>query len=99
MDGARDMNWYVDKKRLRLAALIAASLLACAPAHAQEAAPNEAGRVDHDTVSKANEDDIAKESENPIGNLTVLPLGGYYNVVTPQYGARWQLQSVVAVIF
>ena len=26
-------------------------------------------------------------------------IGGYYNVVTPQYGARWQLQSVVAVIF
>jgi len=26
-------------------------------------------------------------------------VGGYYNVVTPQYGARWQLQSVAAVIF
>ena len=28
-----------------------------------------------------------------------LSFGGYYNVVTPQYGARWQLQSVAAVIF
>jgi hypothetical protein len=34
------------------------------------------------------------------GKLPVkLSFGGYYNVVTPQYGARWQLQSVVAVIF
>jgi hypothetical protein len=34
------------------------------------------------------------------GKLPVkLSLGAYYNVVTPQYGARWQRQSVVAVIF
>ena len=34
------------------------------------------------------------------GKLPVkLSFGGYYNVVTPQYGARWQLQSVLAVIF
>ena len=34
------------------------------------------------------------------GKLPVkLSFGGYYNVVTPQYGARWQLQSVAAVIF
>jgi hypothetical protein len=34
------------------------------------------------------------------GKLPVkLSIGGYYNVVTPQYGAKWQLQSVVAVIF
>ncbi len=26
-------------------------------------------------------------------------VGGYYNVVTPQYGARWQLRTQVAVIF
>jgi hypothetical protein len=34
------------------------------------------------------------------GKLPVkLSFGGYYNVVTSQDGARWQLQSVVAVIF
>ena len=34
------------------------------------------------------------------GKLPVkFSLGGYYNVVTPQYGARWQLESTVAVIF
>jgi len=34
------------------------------------------------------------------GKLPVkFSLGGYYNVVTPQYGAKWQIQSVVAVIF
>ena len=34
------------------------------------------------------------------GKLPVkLSLGGYYNVVTPQYGAKWTIQSVVAVIF
>ena len=34
------------------------------------------------------------------GKLPVkFSIGGYYNVVTPEYGARWQLQSVVAVIF
>ncbi len=34
------------------------------------------------------------------GKLPVkLSLGGYYNVVAPQYGARWTIQSVVAVIF
>jgi hypothetical protein len=35
-----------------------------------------------------------------MAELTVkLSFGGYYNVVTPQYGATLQLQSVVAVIF
>ena len=34
------------------------------------------------------------------GKLPVkLSLGGYYNVVTPQYGAKWTIQSAVAVIF
>jgi len=34
------------------------------------------------------------------GKLPVkLSFGGYYNVVTPQYGARWQIYSTVAVIF
>ncbi len=34
------------------------------------------------------------------GKLPVkLSLGGYYNIVTPQYGAKWTIQSVVAVIF
>jgi hypothetical protein len=34
------------------------------------------------------------------GKLPVkLSIGGYYNVVTPQYGAKWQLQSVFAAIF
>ncbi len=34
------------------------------------------------------------------GKLPVkFSLGAYYNVVTPQYGAKWQIQSVVAVIF
>ena len=34
------------------------------------------------------------------GELPVkLSIGGYYNVVTPQYGAKWTLQTVVAVIF
>ena len=34
------------------------------------------------------------------GKLPVkLSLGAYYNVVTPQYGARWQIYSTVAVIF
>jgi len=28
-----------------------------------------------------------------------LAIGGYYNTVTPQYGARWQLRARVAVIF
>ena len=31
--------------------------------------------------------------------LSPEPGGGYYNAVTPQYGARWQLLSEVAVIF
>ena len=34
------------------------------------------------------------------GKLPVkFSFGGHYNVVTPQYAVRWQLQSVVAVIF
>ena len=34
------------------------------------------------------------------GKLPVkVEIGGYYNVVTPQYGARWQLLTQVAVIF
>ena len=71
------------------AALTTACLLACAPAHSQQAAPDEAGRVDHDTVSKAAEDDIARELENPIGNLTVLPFENYTNFgVGPNKGLQ-----------
>ena len=34
------------------------------------------------------------------GKLPVkLEAGAYYNVVTPQFGARWQLLTQVAVIF
>jgi len=34
------------------------------------------------------------------GKLPVkIEIGGYYNVVTPQFGARWQLLTEVAVIF
>jgi hypothetical protein len=34
------------------------------------------------------------------GKLPVkFSLGGYYNVVTPQHGARWTTESIVAVIF
>jgi hypothetical protein len=73
----------------RLAAMLAPLLLAGEFAHAQEAAPDEDGRVDHDTVSKANEDDIARESENPIGNLTVLPFENYTNFdVGPNKGTQ-----------
>jgi len=79
--------------KYRLAALTAACLLACAPAHAQQAAPDPdqptGARVDHDTVPKANESDIAKESENPIGNLTVLPFENYTNFqVGPNKGTQ-----------
>jgi hypothetical protein len=35
-----------------------------------------------------------------LGKIPVkLSLGAYYNVLTPQYGAKWTLQTVVAVIF
>ena len=85
-----------DPKRLSLAAQVAAFFIACAPAHAQQAAPNEAKRVDHDTVSNADEDDIAKESENPIGNLTVLPFENYTNFdVGPNKGTQNILVSMV----
>lgn len=34
------------------------------------------------------------------GKLPIkISVGGYYNVVTPQYGARWTVQTVLAVIF
>ena len=34
------------------------------------------------------------------GKLPIkMSLGAYYNVVTPQYGARWTVQTVLAVIF
>ena len=74
---------------LRATSLLMACLLLCAPARAQQAAPDDARRVDHDTVGKANEDDIAKESENPIGNLTVLPFENFTNFdVGPHNGTQ-----------
>src|SRR5271157_5600116 len=73
----------MEKQKPAFAALVAGCFLACAPTHAQQAAPDPdqptGARVDHDTVPKANESDIAKESENPIGNLTVLPSENYTN--------------------
>ena len=83
-------------------------LLACAPAYAQQAAPDDsakpeyARRVDHDTVSKASEDDIAKELENPIGNLTVLPFENYTNFqVGPNKGTQniLEFEPVVPIHF
>jgi hypothetical protein len=61
----------------RLAALLTICLLACAPAHAQEATHDYARNVTDPT--KATKDDIARESENPIGNLIVLPFENYTN--------------------
>jgi len=87
MIGARDVNTTTLARRNGFAALAVASLLACAPAHAQEASPSAAKPVTD--ASKANEDDIAKESENPIGNLTVLPLENYTNFqVGPNKGTQ-----------
>ncbi|HME84993.1 MAG TPA: hypothetical protein VKG91_10700 [Roseiarcus sp.] len=82
--------------KYRLAALLAALLLGCAPAHAQQVAPDPSadGKPDDNykpvtDASKANEDDIAKESENPIGNLTILPLENYTNFgVGPHDGTQ-----------
>ena len=83
------MDGNVDKTTIKRAALVAACLFACVPAHAQQAAPDYARRVTHETVSKADEDDIARESENPIGNLTVLPLENDTNFgVGPHYGTQ-----------
>ena len=76
-----ETGWKEDRMNAttyRFAALAATCLIASAPAHAQQAPPDDdqptGARVDHDTVSKANESDIAKESQNPVGNLTILPL-------------------------
>jgi hypothetical protein len=34
------------------------------------------------------------------GKLPVkMSIGAYYNIVTPKYGAKWQLKSTVAIIF
>jgi hypothetical protein len=83
------MMSIADPKGLTLAALVAAFIVACGPAQAQQAAPDEPQRVDHDTVGKADEDDIARESENPIGNLTVLPFENYTNFgVGPHDGTQ-----------
>ena len=60
-----------------IAALLTTCLLACVPAHAQEATHDYARNVTDPT--KASEDDIARESENPIGNLIVLPFENYTN--------------------
>jgi len=67
-------------KKYALAALIAACLLACAPARAQQARRS--------AWSRAAQSSWAANCRS-----------NCYNVVTPRYGARWQLQSVVAVIF
>lgn len=35
-----------------------------------------------------------------MGKLPIkLSVGGYYNIVTPEFGARWQMKSVLAFIF
>src|SRR5271157_3605362 len=83
----------MEKQKPAFAALVAGCFLACAPTHAQQAAPDPdqptGARVDHDTVPKANESDIAKESENPIGNLTVMPFENYTNFgVGPNKGTQ-----------
>ena len=94
-----------DKSNRALAALIAAALLACSPAHAQQAQPGPSGPAPDDQkpvtdASKANEDDIAKESENPIGNLTILPFENYTNFqVGPNKGTQNILEFEPVVPF
>jgi hypothetical protein len=35
-----------------------------------------------------------------VGKVPIkLQIGAYYNVTTPQYGAKWQVHSEFAVIF
>ena len=87
------MNETANRARISFCALAGASLLACAPAYAEQAGPDPdqptGARVDHDTVGKANESDIAKESENPVGNLTILPFENYTNFqVGPNKGTQ-----------
>ena len=73
------MRTCADWARRGHSALAAACLLACAPAHAQQAETRNDPKPVTD-LSKASEDEIAKESENPIGSLTVLPFENYVNL-------------------
>ncbi len=92
------MEAKLNAKKLRFAVLFTPCLLACAPVHAQQAAPD-----DHQPVtdaSKASEDDIAKESQNPIGNLTILPFENYTNFgVGPHDGTQNILEFEPVVPF
>ncbi len=102
---SKAINATADKTTLKLVALVAASLLASAPAHAQQAPPDQSAVAPDDQkpvtdASKANEDDIAKESENPIGNLIVLPLENYINFgVGPHEGTQNILEFEPVVPF
>ena len=94
---------YLRKAALLAAILAAMSPAGFAPAHAQQATPDDgakpeyARRVDHDTVSKADESDIAAELENPIGNLTVLPFENYTNFGFGPHDGTQNIKPVVPV--
>ncbi len=62
-----------DKKRLKLAALAAACLFACAPAHAQQAVPDAGAAKPADDTAGQSASDLAKKLQNPIGDLYSFP--------------------------
>jgi hypothetical protein len=97
------MDAITETRKTWLAAVVAMSLLACAPAYAQQAQPTPKDDSESKPVtdaSKADESSIAKESQNPIGNLTILPFENYTNFgFGPHKGTQDVLQFEPVVPF
>ena len=90
------MSGRLVHKRLKLPALIAASLLASASARAQEAQqaqPDAGAAKPSDDTAGQSTTELAKKLQNPIGNLISLPFQSNTNFsYGPNHGTREHAQ-------
>ncbi len=95
------MNATADKRKLKVATMAAACLLACAPAHAQQAAPDQgaaAPAVPGDDTAGQSASDLAKKLQNPIGDLYSFPFQNNTNFDAGPHGGTQNILNIQPVI-
>ncbi len=81
-----------------LAAPLAAFLLACAPAHAQQATPDAGAAKPAADTAGQSASDLAKKLQNPIGDLISVPFQNNTNFGVGPHGGAQDILNIQPVI-
>jgi hypothetical protein len=95
--GQRKVKAILDKAKLAVASLFVVYLLAGAPAHAQQAAPDAGARLGDNTDSQSATD-LAKKIQNPIGDLYSFPFQNNTNFGAGPHGGTQDILNIQPVI-